>query len=192
MTKTSRSSVIGTRVPPDMKVQFAALAARHELSESGLLAALILEVLKTNDPLTRQSTSPSFASPSTAHGVVEDRITVRLRAGDRKLATVRASVRGMKTCSYLAMLIHNHVRASAVLPPKELEQIKVTCAQLAALGRQLQRFGMPNTLTLPQPPELSELIALTRREVEVARKATAAVVRQNLVSWESNGELRNA
>ncbi|SDZ70583.1 hypothetical protein SAMN05518854_114144 [Variovorax sp. YR266] len=183
MTKTSLSSVIGTRVPPDTKARFAALAVRHELSESGLLAKMVNEVLKTNS---------AGARDSTADGAASDRITLRLRNGDRRLAAERARAREMKTGSYLAMLVHNHVRRSAALPPKELDQLKVTCAELAALGRQLRMFGMPNTLTMSLASELSEVIALARREVEVAREATAAVVRQNVISWETDGELSHA
>jgi hypothetical protein len=98
----------------------------------------------------------------------------------------------MKTCSYLALLIHNHVRDAAVLPPNELDQIKVTVARLAALQRQLRTFGMPNTQPEPAASDLSEAIALVRREVEAAREATAAIVRRNLISWETGEGNRHA
>ncbi|WP_018904947.1 hypothetical protein ABL841_30265 [Variovorax paradoxus] len=91
----------------------------------------------------------------------------------------------MKTASYLALLIHNHVRVAAVLPANELDHIKATGARLAALGRQLRMFGMPNTLSEPVASDLGEAIAQVRREVEVAREATAALVRRNLISWET-------
>ncbi|MBT2326495.1 hypothetical protein J7E62_29710 [Variovorax paradoxus] len=97
----------------------------------------------------------------------------------------------MKTGSYLAMLVHNHVRGAAVMPPSELDLIKATGAQLASLGRQLRMFGMPNTLAEPMASELRDAIALTRREIEAVHAATAAVVRRNLISWESS-ELDNA
>ena len=93
----------------------------------------------------------------------------------------------MKTASYLALLIHNHVRDAAVLLPNDLDQIKVTGAHLAALGRLLRRFGVPNTQLEPLAPDLGEAIALVRREVEAAREATAALVRRNLISWETGG-----
>ena len=92
----------------------------------------------------------------------------------------------MKTGSYLSLLIHNHVRGSAMLPPKELDQIKAACAQLAALGRQLRLFCMPNTSVAPSASELHDAIALARREIEAARETTAAVVRWNLRSWETS------
>jgi hypothetical protein len=192
MTKTSRSSVIGTRVSSDTRAQFAALAARHQLSESGLLAKLVDEVLKTDRALARESGEQRGARVPIVDGAAKDRITLRLRNGDRTLAAERAGARGMRTGSYLAMLIHNHVRGTAVLPPNELDLIKATGAQLAALGRQLRMLGMPNTLAEPAASELRDAIALTRREIDAAREATAAVVRRNLISWETRSGVGHA
>jgi hypothetical protein len=191
MTKPSRSSVIGVRVQPEARARFAALAARHELSEAGLLAAMINEVVKTNDPVTCGSATRSLTPVSIAPDPLEDRVTLRLREGDRRLAAERATARRMKTGTYLAMLIHNHVRGPAVLPPKELDQIRVTCAQLAALGRLLRMFGMSNS-SAAATSELIEVITLVRKEVEMACEVTAAVVRWNLVSWETGSEMGHA
>jgi hypothetical protein len=185
MTKTSRTSrVIATRVPPETRAHFVALAARHHLSASSLLAKMVDEVLKT--PGESWLYPGGQRSPcETESGIGEaDRVTLRLRKGDRALAAERARVRWMKTASYLTLLIHNHVRDAAVLPPNELDQIKATGARLAVLGRQLRMFGMPNTLSQPAS-DLSETIARVRREVEAAREATTAIVRRNLVSWET-------
>jgi hypothetical protein len=192
MTRTSRSSVIGIRVSSDTRARFAALAARHQLSESGLLSKLVDEVLKASGLAVRESGEQRGARIPIVDGAAEDRITLRLRNGDRTLAAERAGARGMRTGSYLAMLIHNHVRGTAVLPPNELDLIKATGAQLAALGRQLRMLGMPNTLAEPAASELRDAIALARREVEAARDATAAVVRRNLISWETGSEVGNA
>ena len=193
MTKTSLSSrVIATRVPPETRARFAALAARHDLSASALLAKMVGEVLKTNGETSLDSgVQRSLRATGSGIGAV-DRITLRLREGDRALAAGRARVRGMKSSSYLALLIHNHVRDATVLPPNELDQIKVTNAQLAGLGRQLRTFGMPNTQPGPATPDLGEAIATVRREVEAAREATAAIVRRNLISWETGEGNRRA
>jgi hypothetical protein len=188
MTKTSRSSrVIATRVPPETKAHFAALAARHHLSASTLLAKMVDEVLKTNGEISLGSGGQRSLRETNGGIGVADRITLRLRKGDRALAAGRARDRGMKTGSYLALLIHNHVRDAAVLPPNELDQIKATSAHLAALQRQLRRFGVPNTQLEALAPDLSEAIARVRREVEAAREATAAIVRRNFISWETGG-----
>ena len=193
MTKTSRSSrVIATRVSPETRAHFVALAARHHLSASSLLAKMVDEVLKTNGESWLDSGGQRPAGESENRPGVADRITLRLRKGDRALAAGRARARGMKTASYLALLIHNHVRDAAVLPPNELDQIKVTGARLAALGRQLRMFGMPNTLSESVASDLGEAIALIRREVEAAREATAAIVHRNLISWETGAGSRHA
>jgi hypothetical protein len=179
-------------VSSDTRSQFAALAARHQLSESSLLAKLVDEVLKANGLAACESGEQWGARVPIVEGPAEDRITLRLRKGDRTLAVKRADARGMKTGSYLAMVIHNHVRGSAVLPPTELDLIKATVAQLAALRRQFRMLGMPNTLAEPAASELRDAIALARREIETACEATAAVVRRNMISWETGSEVGNA
>lgn len=153
---------------------------------------MVDEVLKTNGESWLDSGGQRPAGESENRPGVADRLTLRLRKGDRALAAERARARGMKTASYLALLIHNHVRDAAVLPPNELDQIKVTGARLAALGRQLRMFGMPNTLSESVASDLGEAIASVRREVEVAREATAAVVHRNLISWETGAGSRHA
>ncbi|KQW57637.1 hypothetical protein ASC92_11755 [Variovorax sp. Root411] len=181
--------MVGTRVSFDTRARFAALAARHQLSESSLLAKMIEEVLKANGPVTRGPSLQRVLPSSFACAATDDRITLRLRPGDRTLAAERASARGMKPGGYLAMLVHNHVRSAAVLPPGELSQIKAVGAQLAALGRQLRVFGMPNSPTGgAASDELVKVIMSVRREVESAREATAVLVRHNILSWETSGE----
>jgi len=189
MPNAPRSAVISMRLPSETKSRFVALAARHQVSESALLAKLVDEVLKSNGGPAREQSAHGAEPGLEVGAAADDRITLRLRHGDRTLAAERAGTRGMKTGSYLVLLIHNHVRSSAVLPPNELDVLKATGAQLAALGRQLQRFGMPNTLAEPLASELRDAIAIARREVEAAREATAAVVRRNLISWETRGEV---
>jgi hypothetical protein len=185
MANAPRSAVISMRVPPDVKARFAALAARHQLTESGLLAKLIDEVLRSNEPGVAASGLVADASDPATDAASGERITLRLRHGDRMRSAERAGARGMRTGTYLALLVHNHVCASDVLPPRELDLIKAVGAQLAALGRQLRMFDMPNTLAEPMASELRDLLAHVRHDVESAREASAAVVRRNLMSWEA-------
>ncbi|GAA4345975.1 hypothetical protein GCM10023165_30480 [Variovorax defluvii] len=184
MANAPRSVVISMRLPPDVKARFAELAARHQLTEAGLLSKLVDEVLRSNPPGAVTSEPPADVCGAETDTASEDRITLRLRHGDRTRAAERAGARGMRTGTYLALLIHNHVCASDVLPPRELDLIKAVGAQLAALGRQLRMFDMPNTLAEPAASELRDLLAHVRHEVESAREASAAVVRRNLMSWE--------
>lgn len=187
MTGSNRSFVLGARVSFDTRARFTALAAHHQLSAAGLLAKLVDEVLGASSAGTSSHASHGeFDAPE--HASPDERITLRLRPGDRALISRSARARGMKTCSYLTLLVHNHVRRSAVLPPDELDQLKVTCARLGALGRLFRMFGMPNSVAGPQAEELRNALAEARREIEVACELTAGVVQRNHISWETGNE----
>ena len=181
MPNAPRTVVLGTRTSSETKARFAALAARQGITESALLALLVDNVLMAN-------TSSDVVKPTSrtgGEGRANERLTLRLRPSDRALAERRAAARGMKTGSYLTLLIRNHLRGDAVMAPLELNQLKAMAGHLAALGRQLRIFGMPKVVTTTDPSGLHDLLAHLRSEVESVREATAAAVRQNLISWEA-------
>jgi hypothetical protein len=99
----------------------------------------------TNAPSTTVTSSAHTQRSSNNDHLSEDRITLRLRAGDRAQISERVHP-AMKPGSELAMLIDNHVHGLVMLPPNELAQIKATCAQLAALGRRFRMFGLSNSV----------------------------------------------
>ncbi len=120
-------------------------------------------------------------------GCANDRLTLRLRPGDRALAEARASACRMKTASYLSMLIRTHVRGGPVMPPGELDQLKAVAGHLGAISRQLRALGearvgsagtTPSTAMEARVMEVGDL-------VENVRESVAAVVRTNLMSWEA-------
>lgn len=155
------------------------------MSTAALLARLVDEVVSASSGTTIALDGQHKMPHAPGDGARSDRITLRLRRGDRELAAARANARGMKTCSYLALLIHNHVGCSVALPPKELDQLRVVCAQLGSLGRQLRVVGTPNHAAFPAARELRDLLAEIREEVEAARELASSVVRLNLISWTS-------
>ncbi|MDM0030391.1 hypothetical protein [Variovorax saccharolyticus] len=178
MPTSTRSAVIGTRSSSDTKARFAALAARRGLTESALLALLIDEVLGSNS----DDALPT-SGRSTEAGCTTERVTLRLRPGDRALVDLRAAARRMKTASYLSMLVRSHVRAAPVMPPSELEALRCAAGLLAALLRQVrvtETSGQPGRTQVD-----SELLIDVGRAVESVRDAVAAVVRTNLRSWET-------
>lgn len=167
-----------------MKARFAALAARHGLTESGLVAKLVGEVLRGN--ASAKVDSPRVASERVAGGGArgEDRLTVRLRQGDRGRAEDLAEARGIKPATYLTLLIHNHVNATDVLPSHELDALKASTAHMAALGRELRKFAVPNSPDADDLSTLRDLLEHVGHEVASAREASSAVVKRNLQSWE--------
>ncbi|MDM0029550.1 hypothetical protein [Variovorax saccharolyticus] len=178
MPAPARSAVIGTRSSRDTKARFAALAARRGLTESALLALVIDEVIGSNS----DDALPTLGRSAEA-GCATERVTLRLRPGDRALADLRAAGRRMRTASYLSMLVRSHVRAAPVMPPGELEELRCAAGLLAALLRQLRTIdtsGEPGLTTIE-----SDLLIDIGRAVESARDVVAAVVRANLQSWEA-------
>ena len=182
MPSALRTAVLGTRTSSETKARFAALAAQQDLTESALLALLIDKVVAAN------TTSDAIES---THQVREkecasDRLTLRLRPGDRALADAKAAARCMKTSSYLAMLVRTHVRGAPVMPPAELDELKGVVGHLAALGRQLRAMGdaasAPGGMTSATAHPLLLEVGTT---VESVRQAVAGVVRTNLMSWEA-------
>ena len=86
---------------------FAAVAANRQMSESTLALIAIRALLDSNVPDLPASTSSS--------GPALDRITIRLRPGDRLAIRHRAAERRMKDSAYIAALVRGHVAANPPL-----------------------------------------------------------------------------
>ncbi len=160
------------RVSSETKTRFAALAAQQGLTESALLGLLVDKVLAVN-------ATPGASLPTDRkadQGCAGDRLTLRLRPGDRALADAKASARRMKTSSYLAMLIRAHVRSPAVMPPAELEELRCMAGLLAALGRQLRTGSSAVS---------RDLLIDVGNTVESVRENVSGLVRMNLIGWEA-------
>lgn len=169
---------IGMWTSPEKKEKFTALAAARGMSETALLSLLVDHVLETN---------PAPTAPAPDEGASTDRITLRLRPGDRPLVDARAAARGMKASSYLVALVRAHVRSTAPLPTDELNTLKVTLGELSAVGRNLNQIaraanagGGAGALR----GLLKDLESVGKR-VDQVRREVAELVRVNLMSWES-------
>ena len=182
MPSALRTAVLGTRTSSETKARFAALAAQQGLTESALLALLVDKVVAANttsDVVESAHRTPEMECAS-------DRLTLRLRPGDRTLADARAAARRMKTSSYLAMLVRTHVRGTPVMPPAELDELKGLVGHLAALGRQLRSMGDAASASGGMANATADPLLLeVGTTVESVRQAVAGVVRTNLMSWET-------
>ena len=182
MPNVTRTAVLGTRTSSETKARFAGLAAQQGITESALLALLVDRVV------TAHATTEDVQSAhqTRVKECASNRLTLRLRPGDRTLADAMAAARRMKTSSYLAMLVRAHVRGAPVMPPSELDELKGVVGHLAALGRQLRSLGdgvsAPGGMTSAAAHQLLVEVGTT---VESVRQAVAGVVRTNLISWET-------
>jgi hypothetical protein len=164
---------------PEEKQRFAALATSRGTSESRLALIAIRAVLESNEP-TSQRTAPTLIREPAS-----DRITVRLRPGDRRAIADRAQRRGMKGSAYLAALVRAHVGANPPLAADELAALKQAVVVLAALGRLLSRIARGATQTGVMSTDLQQRLSQTRTVVAALEQRTHDLARAALVSWES-------
>jgi len=106
---SSRRPSVTVRLTPDEKRRFATIAAARGQSESELgLAALrmLLELSGSQLPSAASEVRKKSAS---------DRITIRLRPGDRQTIAERARLLRTKTATYIAALVRARVASNPPL-----------------------------------------------------------------------------
>jgi hypothetical protein len=179
--KGQRSTLpsITVRVAPDEKQRFANLAESRGVSEARL-ASIALSLLELNI-----DSAPSSSTRSREPAI--DRITIRLRPGDRKAIGERAARRGLKDSTYLAGLVRAHVSANPPLASAELNKLKQSVAVLADIGRLLARMARTPASGIGVV-ELQESLDRTRRAVTTVEWRVHDLARAALEAWETRYE----
>ncbi len=104
---------------------FAAVAAKRQISESTLALIAIRALLDSDIPDLPANRSS---------GPAVDRITIRLRPGDRLAIRQRAAERRMKDSAYIAALVRGHVVANPPLATRELAVSRRPCRSSPGSG----------------------------------------------------------
>jgi hypothetical protein len=177
VASSSRNPLIATHTSPQTKSRFSRLAADRGMTESRLLGLLIDTVLDHNPP----AEATDFTEDESC-----ERISLRLRPGDRALLDARAMTRGMRTASYAVMLIRAHVRQQAPMPAAEVEALKVAVSHLTALRRELQVSAHSIGSEGLGDIDLMRSLRETAAQVDDVRQCIAELVRTNLKSWETS------
>jgi hypothetical protein len=166
-------------VAPATKAALRAAADRQQITETALLKRMLDLVLNS-------------ASTPAAGNVVEPdqptrqaRLYVRLTGGDRQLLQERAAGRHLAPATYASVLLRAHLRALTPLPEAELQALRQSTRELAAIGRQLNQIACASH----QGPAgigvgREELRALLKA-CEALRDHVRAYVSANVTSWES-------
>ena len=175
----SRNPSITARPTLAEKQRFAELADSRGISESALALIAIRAVLESNGSAIGRVSAPLGWQPAT------DRITIRLRPGDRCALNQRASQRGIRSSTYLAALVRAHISASPPLTIDELAVLKQGVGVLAKLNRALSHTAKCIAQGGPIPPELQKELSLTRAMVAALEQRTHDLARSALVTWES-------
>jgi hypothetical protein len=174
----SRLPSITARPTPADKERFAALAASRGMSESALALIAIRSLLDCNDAAGTNA-APARRERST------DRITIRLRPGDRRVINERASQRSMKASTYLAALVRAHIATNPPLTKEELGAYKQGVILLAGLGRLLSRLARDAARVGSIPQDLQQELSRMRAVIAGLEKRTHDLARAALMSWES-------
>lgn len=177
-TTSSRRPSVTVRLTPDEKRRFAMIAAARGQSESELgLAAVRMLLDLSGNPLPSDVSLEPRESAS-------DRITIRLRPGDRQTIAERARLRRTKASTYIAALVRAHVASNPPLTADELTALKQAVAVLAGYGRLLAILakgqGVPGGASRDVQQELSR----TRSLVAAVEQRLHEFVRASLNSWE--------
>ena len=172
----STAPSITARPTPEEKRLFAEVAARRQISESTLALIAVRALLDSGIPDLPANRSS---------GPAVDRITIRLRPGDRLAIRQRAAERRMKDSAYVAGLVRGHVAANPPLATHELAVFKLAVSVLAWFGRVLARTAREAALAGVLPRDLQQELSRSRALVADVARRMHEFARAALVTWES-------
>ena len=175
---SSRRPSVTVRLTPDEKRRFAAIAAARGQSESELGLAAVRMLLELN-----ASQLPPAASVVPKESA-SDRITIRLRPGDRQMIAERARQRSTKASTYIAALVRAHVASNPPLTADELTAFKQAVAVLAGFGRLMALAAKGHGAPGGPPRDLQQDLSRTRALVAALEQRMHEFVRASLNSWE--------
>lgn len=156
-----------------------AAAEQQRITESALLKRLVESVLFAPEMPNTQIVEPIEPMARNA------RVFVRLRPEDHVLLRERAAGRGMATATYASVMLRTHLRGVALIPDRELFELKRAVAELGAIGRNLNQIArVANQTGRSAGPSSQELHALLRA-CTALRDHVKGVIRANSSSWES-------
>ena len=173
----STAPSITARPTPQEKRSFAEVAAKLRVSES-TLALIAIRTLLASDvgdlPPRTSSSEPAV-----------DRITIRLRPGDRLAIRHRAAERRMKDSAYIAALVRGHVAANPPLTNHELAAFKAAVSVLAGFGRCLARTAREAARTGALTRDLQQELKHSRALVSEVERRMHEFAHAALLTWES-------
>jgi hypothetical protein len=168
---------ITARPTPQEKRSFAEVAAKLRVSESTLALIAIRTLLDSQPPDLPPRTSSS--NPAV------DRITIRLRPGDRLAIRHRAAERRMKDSAYIAALVRGHLAANPPLTTHELAAFKLAVSALVDCGRFLARTAREAAQAGVLPRDLQQDLSRSRALVSDVERRMHEFAQAALVTWES-------
>jgi predicted DNA-binding protein len=167
---------VQARVSIATKERIRALAQRQGLAESTIVKQLLERMLvETVGPDLSDDARP-------LRGLRDRRLYVRLREDDWVLLVERSRRRQLRPATYVSVLVRSHLRSLAPLPREELLALKITIAELGAVGRNLNQIARALNQGYVEVPKWEEFRAMLKI-CEALRDRTRALLMANLKSW---------
>ncbi|HEX4024099.1 MAG TPA: hypothetical protein VHX52_05265 [Steroidobacteraceae bacterium] len=174
---------IQCRVAPATKAALRAAAERQQLTESALIKRVIETQVLAAAPADADADAGAVATA--ARAARPARLYVRLTPGDRALLRERASARCLAPATYASTLIRAHLRGLTPVPAEELQGIRRSTMELAAIGRNLNQIPRASLLGVHGPVPSREELRAVLTVCEALREHVRSFVRKNASSWES-------
>ena len=186
------TETLKAHVSPEIKLQAKAVADREFLSEAAWLKRLVLREIRNSDrangdgrePCRTDGVERGGGAARGARGNGKP-ILVRLRVEDRLLLDARAEARGMRSATYISVLVRSHLRELAPLPKDELLALKGSIAELATIGRNINQVAKAVNEGGRAPGSAREEFRAMLKICEALRDNTKALLKANEISWQT-------
>jgi Bacterial mobilisation protein (MobC) len=185
------TETLKAHVSPEIKLQAKAIAHREFLSEAAWLKRLVLREIRNCDgangdgrDLCRTQGIRRPGSEARGHCYGKP-LLVRLRTEDRLLLGARAEARGMRSATYVSVLIRSHLRHLAPLPKDELLALKRSIAELATIGRNINQIARAMNEGGRAPGSVREEFRAMLKICQALRDNTKVLLKANEVSWQT-------
>jgi hypothetical protein len=97
----------------------------------------------------------------------------------------RAEARGMRSATYVSVLVRSHLRMLAPLPKDELLALKRSIAELATIGRNINQIANGVNEGGRAPGSVKEEFRAMLKICEALRDNTKALLKANEISWQT-------
>jgi hypothetical protein len=161
------------RVSPETKQRVGVAAALQLITPSVWLRRVIAAALGS------EASHAANAPIEQSMELPRHRLSVRIRRGDALVLKAQALARGMKTSTYVSVLIRSHLRSPSPLPKRELLALRRAVSELGAITRSLRcTAGTGDT------PAAQLDLRNAQRVCEVLRNDIKALIKANARSWD--------
>ncbi|MFC4314986.1 hypothetical protein ACFPN2_38365 [Steroidobacter flavus] len=174
--------LISAHVSAEMKARFRSLAEQQEITEAVLLKQLVDSAVGSAGVIDAGCLKPSERRGKGT------RTYALLHPDDKLLLKERAASRQMGAATYISVLIRAHLRNLSPLPEAELMALKLSVAQLGAIGRNLNQVirlaGRGVAMTGISREDLLAIVEVC----EAMRNHTKDLLKVNALSWRNGYE----